>query len=38
MTHGSTFITNETEEEEIWPFLLDRVILTMLREAIIRFE
>jgi hypothetical protein len=37
MTHGATFITTE-DEDEVWPFVLEDVLLGMLEQAISRFE
>ena len=38
MTHGPTFMSTEMEEEEIWPFVLDDVVLGMLEQSIQRLE
>jgi hypothetical protein len=38
MTHGSTFIAGDSEEDDIWPYVLDEVMLGMLEHAIGRLE
>jgi hypothetical protein len=30
MTHGSTFMTAEEDEDEVWPFVLQDVVIGML--------
>ena len=37
MTHGATFMTEE-DEDDVWPFVLDEVVLGMLEQAINRLE
>lgn len=38
MTHGITFATQDGEEDEVWPLVLDDVMLGMLDQAIGRYE
>jgi len=37
MTHGATFMT-EDEEDDVWPFVLDEVVLGMLEQSINRLN
>jgi hypothetical protein len=37
MTHGATFMTEE-EEDDVWPFVLDEVVLAMLEQSINRLK
>lgn len=38
MTHGATFIAGDLEEDDIWPYVLDEVIIGMLDYAVNRLE
>lgn len=40
MTHGATFkaSVDASDDDEVWPFVLDEVILGMLDQAIGRLE